>query len=633
MEKIKIDIAVMLIAAILLSLGARALNPSGFEIGIYQLTSQILITEAITLRVYIFNGTKSPQVYEGDLTDDSGNLIFTGDWEIALEEVKNGAVIASKNLGRKSEQSAIQHTIQPLKYQQWELKVPVKDLTDHPGNFRFRLRFGNITKTEQLFRIVESLKIPEYIEMTYTTDKTDYYIGEPIKVRFFIKNNDTDDFRIETGADYRGSTRPLRFYFTAENEKGQKAIDPEPVQMWMGGLGGPKTLKPGYLHEVELPLNAYLGFTLPGNYTVKGYQDIGFGEPAAELGKVEASAGAFKYSYGGSFKISIITPDSNQIAEIIKSRLKISDRYDRRHSFSLLHNPMYLNPLEEVLKNESDEGRIEAIIAGIGSILTPEATEHLIKLASDKRTEIRTYALQNLFYRMPPKQREGEPNSNQYPDWRTTKIKSSWEERFRSRLPDILKKSLASDSLNEIEAAASCLSLLGEPNMMQLLANTADKIAPKIPVPAENTRIANRLANSVNILTMYGFELIKADNNSSPGRLAIWANSIPREKKYHTEQWENLLLEMMNMDCDLTQENAICLLPVDFSKINQIPWKKLLSSKNDLVIIHTVSAIRQYPPENIEAIIAEVLNQTDKVSSQMSLKQLLEELKSKNRKY
>ena len=350
------------------------------------------------------------------------------------------------------------------------------------------------------------------------------------------------------------------------------------------------------------------------------------------LSKENKYALGWQHSYGGSFKINIRKPSKEEMAGLIKSLLAVSDRYDRRRGLSLLHNPIYLTPLQKALQNESDDGQIEALLAGIGSILTVESTEHLIKLTADERMAVRVYALQNLFQRMPPKPIPGRPAGDRIPDWKRHEIESAWDESLRPQLPGILKKSLTSESLQEIAAAANCAALLGDPKMMPLLAKAAERVAPNIPVAEQNAQVVNQLAGAAYSLHDYGHEPIEADEHSSPGKLAVWASSVLRRKEFHTERWENLLLNMMNSDCALTQYHAIRWLPEDFSKSEQVPWKKLLSAEDRQVWWYALQAARRRLPQGLESIATEVLNQTKDHSKQQDLKELLKETRERRNK-
>ncbi len=626
MTKSSILLVVLLAPLMCLPIQAASEDPGPpSEIGIYQ-PFQITSNGTMDVHIYVYNRTDLAQAYQGDVADENGNLILTGNWDMILEEIKGGKVISSRSMRMGKQHKGAHHLLEPQSHYNWEWKASVADLTDHPGNYRFQVKYGELTKRGQLFRIVRSLKTPEYIEVRYVTDKENYFIGEPITVSFIVTNNGQDDFLFETGGDYRGATRHLRFYFTATNELGQKAIDPKPNQSCFGGLGGRIDLKPGEEHKIELPLLAYLSFPVPGTYMVKGYQALGFGEPANVLGKEDKYGLGWQHSYGGSFKVVIRNPSKAEILNLIKSQLSIPDRYERSQGMSLLHDTMYLKPLLKVLDEESDEEQIEALLAGIGSILTVESTQHLIKLATDHRVPVRVYALQNLFRRMPPKQIQGQSAQDKIPDWKRHEIETAWDESLRSLLPDILRKGLESESLDEISVTANCVALLGDPEMMPLLAKAADRIAPQVPVSEKISRIVNQLAGAVYTLHDYGHQPIEADENSSPGRLAVWANSVLRRKEYHTERWGNLLLHMMNMDCALTQYNAIRWLPEDFNKREQVPWKKLLSAKEHQVWWYALQAARSNFPPDLETIATEILKKTNDQSKQQDLRDLLKEL-------
>jgi len=598
-------------------------NPPS-EIGIYQ-NLQAMLSDSLKVRIYVYNRTDQLQAYEGDVIDDKGKLLLSGGWDLILQEIKEGKIISSRSL-RIRKFPPVLHNLKANKYDNWDWQVNVSDLTDHPGNYRFQLKYKHLTYTGQLFRIVDTLQSPDFIKLAYVSDKRDYFIGEPITLKFKIKNNGTDDFVFERGADYRGASRSLRFYFTATNKKGEKAIDPKPHQICMGGIGGPISLKPGEVDEIELPLLAYLSFPSPGTYTVKAYQALGFGQPDKAIAKANEYRLEWQHSYGASFEINLRAPTHEEIQNLITTRLAVKDRYERRRGFSHIHNSIYLKPLLKTLKNETDEHRIEALVAGIGSILTVESTRCLIELARDERTAVRINALELLFLRLPLN-----PNSKlsaefQNPPYKKREIELAWDETLRPPIAEIVKQSLKSTSPDYVSAAALCIWHMGDPNCLLLLADAADRIAPHIPVPEENARTVNRLASVAWSSHDYGFEPIEVNKNSSPGRLAVWVVSVSRHKEKHTEQWEDLVLHMMNLDCSLTQYHAIRWLPRDFRKRDQVPWAKLLSAKDSQVWRYALHKAMQVRPSDLKAIVTQVLNETEDNRKRQDLKDWLKKI-------
>ena len=189
---------------------------------------QVQSTATMQVHISVYNRTDFPQPYEGDVADENGRLILSGGWDIILEEIKEGKILSSRSLSTGEKHVGVRYTLEPQGHRQWDWNVSGSELTDHPGNYRFQLKYGNLATTGELLRVVDTLKTPEHIQVKYAADKEGYFIGEPITVRFTIKNHGKDVFLFEKGGDYRGATRYLRFYFTAANEKAEQALDPRP---------------------------------------------------------------------------------------------------------------------------------------------------------------------------------------------------------------------------------------------------------------------------------------------------------------------------------------------------------------------------------------------------------------------
>ena len=109
-------------------------------------------------------------------------------------------------------------------------------------------------------------------------------LGEPVVVTVQVTNRGTDSYPMSHGGDYRGSSRPLRFCFSAERADGAPAWDPEPLQSCMGGIGG-GGLHAGETWHQDVVLGAYLRFPGPGTYRVRAYHALGFGTPVPGIGK------------------------------------------------------------------------------------------------------------------------------------------------------------------------------------------------------------------------------------------------------------------------------------------------------------------------------------------------------------
>jgi len=593
---------------------------------------ECVITGELEARVYIYNRTDAEQTYKGEVADEKGNLILSGAWDLVVEEVKDDQVVSAKPLRPGRRPAGTQHTLKPRGHNHWKWNMPLKKLVDHPGNYRFRVSQGPYSNTGRLFRVVERPGAPDWISLTYTPEERSYFIGQPIAVHFELKNNGTDEFHFEEGGDYRGANRHLRWAFAAENEKGEKAVDPRPNQPCFGGMGqSDPHVKPGGAYKKNLPLLAYLRFPGPGRYRVRAYQAMGFGEPVKGL-KTAGYWGA--YAYGNSFEIQLRLPTEEEARGLLRSLLG-QEKHERGRRFSSLYHPCYLEPLGELLAAETDTERIQALMAGVGSIVTVQSTRRLIALAQDKRGAVRVATLRHLSWRLPDprdtgKAKHDSPFRFYSPAGRIQDVKASWDEALRPRLLAILKKGLHSVALDEVATCAYCLGALGETESASLLAEAGDRVAPRAPVPEPNARCVNQIASAASLLAQLGAKPCRADQRSTPGRLALWANMVRAKQEYRTGQWEDIILHMMNLDCPVTRMAAIRWLPEDFSKRRRIPWKKLFGERDRQIWWHALQIARQTFPPELKAIAQEVLKETSDQRKRREFGNLLKEIDTRD---
>jgi len=594
----------------------------------------VLATQELEVRISIYNRTGAEQTFAGDAADDMGDLMLSGDWRLSLEEVKRGKVVSTKDLRPEKRPQADVVELEPLSHKDWKAQISLKQWVGHSGNYRFQLSLGEHKSTGRLFRIVRKPGMPEHIYLDYTPDRKSYFIGEPINVHFTMTNDDTDEFHFEEGGDYRGANRHLRYAFTAETEDEKKAVDPKPSQTCFGGLGmADPHLKPEEKYEKDLPLLAYLKFPEPGEYTVRCYQSLGFGFPE----KVIKEAGSYKYVLGGSFDIEIRLPSKKEAADLLKSSLDKIDGDERRRNFSFLQHECYLTALVDLIQDESDEEKIEALFEGIASIVTVPSTCSLVSLACHKRESVRIAALRRLSWRLPDPRDTGQvPTDSAFhfysSEARRRDSKASWDREFRPDVLKILKEGLKSGSPEEVSVCAYSLGALAETDAIDLLVQAADRIAPNTTISPEKERCVNQIASTASLLARLDAKSCQANRESSPGRLAVWANMIRTKPEYRTGDWEDLILYMLNLDCVVTRMAAIRWLPKDFTKREQIPWKKLLLEENRQTWWHAIQVARQKFPAGLKGITLACIEETSDKSKRHDFQELLKEMETSNNK-
>ena len=183
--------------------------------------------------------------------------------------------------------------------------------------------------------------IPPGVVVKITPEKAEYFLGEATYVRFSLKNEGENEIRIPTGSDYRGASRPLRFKFRAWDEAGNEVADPDPMENFMGGIGGPKKIRPGETYERLLLLQSWCRFESAGTYRVGVACDFGWGNGDPEWSSIHH----FKRTPLGEFKVVLREPTPEQ-AKVILDGMVVGVR-GKQHGETFLRGWYRFHPHPE----------------------------------------------------------------------------------------------------------------------------------------------------------------------------------------------------------------------------------------------------------------------------------------------
>lgn len=106
------------------------------------------------------------------------------------------------------------------------------------------------------------------VKGSFTLQQSSFTVGEPIMVRFAVKNESDQSIVFHEGGDYRGLLMHTRYSFRAFDKTGREYTTPG-ESMCFGGLGNDIELKPGTEFRSWILLNPYLDLLPPGNYTLQ----------------------------------------------------------------------------------------------------------------------------------------------------------------------------------------------------------------------------------------------------------------------------------------------------------------------------------------------------------------------------
>ncbi|MBM4045870.1 MAG: HEAT repeat domain-containing protein [Planctomycetes bacterium] len=118
-------------------------------------------------------------------------------------------------------------------------------------------------------------KAANRLQASFSLEKTDYFLGEPIYVIFRATNRADGPFVFGAGDDSSPPFRHTYFFFTAINEFGNQVVDPmkPPGAFWWDERPAvfwhkPRAIQPGETYEKKLLVNLWCAFVRPGRYTI-----------------------------------------------------------------------------------------------------------------------------------------------------------------------------------------------------------------------------------------------------------------------------------------------------------------------------------------------------------------------------
>jgi HEAT repeat protein len=235
------------------------------------------------------------------------------------------------------------------------------------------------------------------VALTFTNG-TNFTLGEVIELTFTLSNAGPEPFAYTTGGDYRGTGFPTRYKFTVTDATG----DPLTPETWMdmGGLSGPRTLKPGEQHDQSLRLQNYVLVDRPGAFTVRVTHDFGW-QATPDMPLPVAAA-----------KIMIALPTPSQAEQRVNAAASGQDAlrdhelgsYWHKTNFRYLSHPVFLPALEK----QAAAGNVRAL-EGVQRMPTTNATLALARLLANDDTNVVHAAALFLARRKPPRMVNGHP--------------------------------------------------------------------------------------------------------------------------------------------------------------------------------------------------------------------------------
>ena len=568
--------------------------------------------------------------YEGDIVDAAGNLAVTGKWDLILEEILEGKIVASHSLKPDGAAGVVAPVVKRDPYSQnrkwtWDARA----VLTRAGNYRLHLRYGDHVFSGEQFRMDETLDPPPWIEVTVTPDKTRAVMGEPVMVTVRVRNNGKDSYPATFGGDYRGASRALRFFCLAKRTDGAVGWDPEPLQNCMGGIAEFGPLEPGNERKRDIVLGAYVRCPGPGTYRITVCHALGFGTPLPGIdGK--GLLGFTRFAKAGEFTLELVEPASGDAERIINTALGAREDYDRARRLGHLHEPFFLEPLQETLARAAQHG--EELVDGIDSIRTTAATAVLIDLLDHPDAKTRTRAMTRLRFRLPQpdwfRNAKMSPEQVELQEFRKTLVVQTWSDELAGRLQAKLKTVMAGSSAGTAQEMIDLLGMVGKAETAEEIALMADRLGADAATIQQNSTVMNRLENASYTLGLRGIAPCRIDEKSSPGRLICWARMREGGQLPSTPQVDALLMKMVVDPSADVREAALRGMTKDAGARLPLPWKALFMDDGRSVFHLAAHLSEQAPKATIAPIVRECLQQDPKSDRRSFLEFMLKHLES-----
>lgn len=413
-----------------------------------------------------------------------------------------------------------------------------------------------------------SRPVPEGVRVALSfAGGRNFVLGDVIDLTFVLSNAGPQAVSYETGGDYRGTGFPTRFKFTVADETGVAL----PAETWMdmGGLSGPRELKPGGEFRQPLRLQNYVRVSRPGVFTVRVVHD--FGWQATASNPLPAAEG----------RIAVALPTAEQAEKRVRAILASAEpakddalgAYWAKTDFRYLSHPVFLPALEGC----AAEGNEQAL-EGVQRIKTKEATLALIRLLDHKMTNVVHAATFFLGRRMPPRVVGGYPRRL---GWNGTAEEAAadealWMPSAAEPLRAAARRLLRSGTVKYINTGAFIMEAIGTKEDGAAVLDALEGTLKEWKVrsdPADNILNApgagDALINALAGLRERGYRAPTAGGvNVILARFLELADpSVPR-----SGDWEQLLEAFFGQNPPMLREAAVRALP----KPPAGKWEKLL---------------------------------------------------------
>jgi hypothetical protein len=406
-------------------------------------------------------------------------------------------------------------------------------------------------------------------EVSLELDKAEYFLGENVVLHWRIRNAGDKPITFDIGGDGRtpGANRAIRFKIEATDAAGNAAADPYPNPANMGGPGGKLSLEPGEDFWVDLQLMRYREITVPGEYTITVYHDLGWENRGVRehFDRVANSdiPPAPREAPIVATKIQFLMPNAEQARLVVESMLAMpenpgrtwGEKGKRFPDYELLRYPVYLPIAIEMIRQGDARG-----LDMIGAMEFPEATAMLLELMKHEDAAIAAKAGDLLFQRMPYVYDVG-------PSRRNYLLERSWTDPLRKSALAPAWMLLAEDDRESIIRGARFVQSLGNKEDLPTLIEVMDRVLFEFKDDEVEQRAYLRPPTASETLTGASRELLRRgarppDSTTTPGRAVVWLLGLGDDEHFRPEGWRETARGLVQHDIPFIRDVALRNLPL-----------------------------------------------------------------------
>ena len=410
-----------------------------------------------------------------------------------------------------------------------------------------------------------AVRLPAGVRVSLTPEKADYVIGEPAMVNIEVTG---EGATILEGGDYRGSDRPLRYMMRAWDEKGIQASDPSPMDINMGGRMGSRPLP----YRISLNVQQWCRIDKAGTYRVGVGAAWGWTDVNPEWGNGPWGYGG--RTYLGQFTITFRDPTAEEAARVFQENLSLQaitsapTLFARTAAFRSLCHPIYLPHLETLAESPDAELR-KLAVAGVDSILTPEATRVLMQFLDDGDSHIVDHAGRRLSQRMSRRELAGASQQEAFDAYVRKRVQRAWHPESAEHALNWARKSLDGRGAKAAWAALF-IQYLGNAKDLPLLSAAIEQAAQRWSTwrsedgrDRQPERTSDAAERAARVLFQHGAH--PPARPQGPGESVLWAVALG-DPAFRPDGWEETAEQLMNSRVTVVRYKMMENMPLPIPK-------------------------------------------------------------------